>query len=60
MSETEFEKYVRDLGYDNVGMDEEIDIRDGADVLANYLVSTHNTKIVRLRDIYDQIAKIER
>lgn len=59
MTEPEFENYVRSIGYDNVAMDEDIEIRNGVDILMDYLNDTQNSGIIRLRDIYNQISIIE-
>ena len=60
MNEIEFEKFVRDIGYENVAMDEDIELRNGADILMEYLNHTRNLGVIKLRDIYEQIQTIER
>lgn len=59
MTEPEFENYVRSIGYDNVAMDEDIEIRNGVDILMDYLNDTQNSGVVKLRNIYNQILIIE-
>ena len=60
MNEIEFENFVCDLGYENVAMDEDIELRNGADILMEYLNHTRNLGVIKLRDIYEQIQIIER
>ena len=55
MSESEFENFVRDLGYENVGMDEDIELRNGVDILLEVLNDRHYNRVLKLRDIYEQL-----
>ena len=60
MNEIEFENYVRGIGYQNVAMGETIELRNGVDILLEYLNDTRNLSVIKLRDIYEQIHIIER
>lgn len=59
MTEPEFENYVRSIGYENVAMDGEIELRNGVDIILEFLNDTRNTDIVKLRDVYRQLKLIQ-
>ena len=59
MTEPEFENYVRSIGYENVAMDEEIELRNGVDIILEFLNDTQNAGVVKLRDIYEQLKLIQ-
>lgn len=59
MSEQEFEQYVRDIGFYDVSMDEEVYISHGLDIVLEYLQDKNISGVVKLRDIYKQIAMIQ-
>lgn len=58
MTESEFENYVRSIDYENVAMDEDIELRNGVDIILEYLNDSQNKKIVKLRDIYNQLKRM--
>ena len=60
MNETEFEKYVCGLGYENVAMDEAIELRNGVDIIMEYLNEHHVNRVIKLRDIYNQLTIMTR
>lgn len=61
ISESEFERYVRYLGYSNVSMDADVRIVNGAEIIAEYLDDHEEIAdgTVKLRDIYNQLLKIK-
>lgn len=59
MSEQEFEQYVRDIGFYDVSMDEEVYINHGVDIILEFLQDKNISGVVKLRDIYRQVTKIQ-
>lgn len=61
ISESEFERYVRYLGYTNVSMDSDVLLINGAEIIAEYLDDHKDmaTGTVKLQDIYNQLLKIK-
>lgn len=60
MSESEFEKYVCDLGYENVAIDEDIELRNGVDIIMEYLNDHQYNRVITLRDVYNQLMRMTR
>ena len=61
ITEAEFERYVRYLGYTNVSMDADVLLINGAEIIAEYLDDHKDmaTRTVKLQDIYNQLLKIK-
>lgn len=58
MSEQEFEKYVCSIGYMNVAMDEDIELRNGVDIIMEFLNDNCVDRIIKLRDVYNQLMRM--
>jgi len=61
MTESEFEQYVRYLGYSNVSMDADVLLINGAEIISEYMDDHREMAdgTVKLRDIYNQLLKIK-